>query len=75
MCKGWALQVARHGGSSWVMDPAGPERDPGGIQDSIVLARERGRKATAGSWPKFGAVKGGSGTRGMRPACSQPPKL
>ena len=68
-------EETRHGGSAWVMDQAGPARDPGGTQDPIVLARERGRKATAGSWPKFGAVKGGSGTRGMRPACSQPPKL
>jgi len=66
---------ARHGGSSWVVDPTGPTRDPvGGTRDPIALARERGRKATAGSWPKFGAVKGGSGTRGMRPACGQPPK-
>jgi hypothetical protein len=62
-------EEARHGGISMVPLSGGDDGFPGGEQRHVVLAWERGRKATFGSWPSMEAAKGGSDTHG---SCGHP---
>ena len=63
------LEEARHGGNSMEPLSGGDDEVPGGEQRHVVLARERGRKTTFGSWSSMEAVKGGSDTHG---SCGHP---